>query len=121
MATIRVHSATGLRLLGWAFLSLATLSLAACTPSTKMTGVVKDNFGSLVEGVAVTVDNTGYTATTDKTGRYTLPYDPGAVNIRFTKDGYAIGHFGIRLPKQSKAVPIDVVVLEKFPPGDGVW
>src|SRR5712691_7373524 len=103
-----------------ALVPILAAAVAACTPSSRMTGIVKDNFGNLLEGVTVTVDKTDYVATTDKTGRYTVPFDPGVVNVKFTKDGYAIGHFGIRLADR-RTVPIDVVVLEKFPPGDGLW
>src|SRR5438128_2148462 len=84
MAARQVQLITNRKLLGFVILCLATLSLAACTPNTQMSGVVKDNFGAAIEGVKVTVDNTAYTATTDKAGKYTVAYDPGAVNIRFT-------------------------------------
>lgn len=99
---------------------LALLALAGCSPSYTMSGLVKDNFGNPLEGVSVSVDATGYTAVTDKTGRYRVGFDPGAVNIRFAKDGYVPGHFGIRLARQA-AVAIDVVVLQKVAPGDGLW
>lgn len=99
---------------------LALLTLAACSPSPTMNGEVRDNFGVPLAGVAVSIDNSSYVATTDEKGRYSIPFDPGAVNIRFAKDGYAAGHFGIRLP-QRKPQKIEAVALQKFPPGPGLW
>ncbi|MFO1183691.1 MAG: carboxypeptidase-like regulatory domain-containing protein [Bauldia sp.] len=98
----------------------AALFLAACSPTPTMTGEVRDNFGNPLPGVAVTVDKTSFAATTDEKGRYTVQFNPGAVNVRFVKDGYAEGHFGVRLP-QKKPQKIDVVTLQKIPPGPGLW
>ncbi|MFO1184420.1 MAG: carboxypeptidase-like regulatory domain-containing protein [Bauldia sp.] len=101
-------------------LALALMALAGCSPSNTMTGIVRDNFGNPIEGVAVSVEKSDYTAVTDKTGRYRVGYEPGGVNIRFAKDGYAPGRFGIRLGKKASQ-PIDVVVLQKLPGADGLW
>ena len=94
------------------FLALGILVLASCTttnnnttevlpkPTGTMEGFVAlyDEFGNALKssaGVAVTLDSTPYTATTDSTGKYVLKNIPinASYNFTFSKTGYVTWHY----------------------------
>lgn len=73
-------------------LLLTVGTIAGC--SKHLEGIVQDAAGNPVAGATVQIEGTDYWATTKKNGEYRLAFDPGALVIVVSKDGYQ----PIRLP-----------------------
>ncbi len=66
-----------------AILFLSLFILAGCNDDTgTLTGVVTDDYGELVSGAVITLDDSDYKATTDKDGRYVITdIEPGVYDV----------------------------------------
>jgi hypothetical protein len=76
-----------------AFLALLTIPVWAQTPTGTISGNVTDSSGAAVAGAAVTVTETGtnatFNATTDASGRYTVPFiQPGNYTVGVIASGF---------------------------------
>jgi len=52
-------------------------------------GIVIDNFGHPLEGVAVSIADVDLQTATDRSGHYSLQYVPGSITVFYEKGGYA--------------------------------
>ena len=102
------------------FLIACILILAACSSKPEIEGTVKDYFGSPVEGVQVSIENSAFTAITDADGKYQIEYMPGTFTVVFTKDGYSTRKMKLNLATKDK-FPAEDTVLIKLPDGHGVY
>ncbi len=101
-------------------LCLSLVLLSACERPLILRGQVKDVQGQTLPGVAVTVRNTEFEATTDGVGRYSLRCSPGALVLDFMKTGYTPGVLQVEVKDRISADARDVV-LWPLPVRKGVY
>lgn len=94
--------------------------LFGCGKKAEIVGTVLDNFGKVVEGATVKIENTAFTATTDKNGRYHIGYVPGKVDVSILKQGYSEEKINLNIAIESK-FPAKDVTLYKIPSDSGVF
>ena len=94
------------------------LALASCGRAG-IQGMVVDINGEAVPGAAVMVLGTDYYTHTDGTGRYTIGYAPGHVELRFAKSGYTPGRLVMDVAER-RQVKATQVLLWCLPPSPGV-
>ena len=94
------------------------LMLPAC--SKNIEGKVTDVFGNGVAGVAIKIDKSNYTTTTDNTGKYSLEYAPGSFSVKYAKSGYTTMRVDLNLQQKTK-FPAEEVVMYPIPKEQGVY
>lgn len=103
------------------FVEIALLAiLVSCSKKVVISGIVLDNFGKAVEGATVKIENTAFTATTDKDGKYHIGYVPGKVSLVIDKSGYASANLQIEIAVAVE-FPASNLILYKQLPGSGVY
>lgn len=93
-------------------LLIATI-VASCTDPT-LNGVVLDNKGQPIEGATVSIQNSQFKSVTDQSGRYSLDFVPGNLQVNYTKADF-IGDSLVINIAQKEEYPIDTIILVGYP------
>jgi hypothetical protein len=83
-------------------------------------GTVVDNYNRPIEGVMVKIEGTQFECKTDISGKYSVSYVPGKINMSFKKNGYSqsMKQFDISV---EDFFPAETVQLIKLPEEKGAW
>ena len=81
----------------------------------KIHGIVKDIFGKGIDGVSVQIENTGFQAKTNKSGKYSIDYVPGNITLLYSKSGYTTHKLCLSIYEKAKfpAAPIEMWPIPK--------
>jgi tetratricopeptide (TPR) repeat protein len=110
IAVLAVCAVLGIGIGGWFFLR----------GGASLNGLVIDNFGKPLDGVDVSIVNTGFHGVTDKNGRYRLEYIPGRFEVRYNKREHAEISLALE-PATAASFPVKDIVLHRIPPRPDVW
>ncbi|MFQ5965533.1 MAG: carboxypeptidase-like regulatory domain-containing protein [Candidatus Scalinduaceae bacterium] len=83
-------------------------------------GQVVDSFGNALKDVEVKIKGNKTTAKTDENGQYNIRYNPGKVEISFSKKGYATQKFPLNIRNVSE-VPLPNLTFWKLPESGGMF
>jgi hypothetical protein len=96
----------------------AGILLNSC--SKKIDGTIVDNFGKTIENAKVEIENSDFSAITDKSGNFKLDYVAGKIKINIKKDGYVAAVREIELAQKDN-YPLGKVELISIPDSAGVY
>lgn len=99
---------------------LLALMLTGCGKPDRVEGEVKDAFGRPLSDVAVEVEKSTFSAKTDKLGRYSVDYAPGAFSLKFRKAGYTTIRLDLDI-QQKAHFPAQPIVLYPLPNEEGFY
>ena len=88
--------------------------------SKQIEGKVLDNFGKPIEDVEVSISNTQYKTTSNKSGEYAIDYAAGEVIINFQKEGY-IDKNDLLYITEKQTYPLKEKTLVKLPDQLGIY
>lgn len=94
--------------------------LIGCSKSEKIEGVVKDIFGNPLSDVTVKIEKSTFSDKTDSSGRYSLDYVPGSINVVFSKEGYTTKNLTLDI-QQKAYFPAETMVLYPIPPNNTLF
>lgn len=83
-------------------------------------GVVHDPFGKGIEGVSMQIPKTTFTASTDKNGKYSLNYIPGAFSVKYMKPGYTTRVMDLTIQTKSR-FPVETIIMYPIPKDQGIY
>jgi hypothetical protein len=97
---------------------LILIAFAACDSrgSDSIVGVVKDENGKPIEGVKIQIENMKTSATTDKSGKYSIEYDPGDLRIHFSKRCFSEKIVRISISEKNRYPMKDITLKTKSMP-----
>ena len=82
--------------------------------NAEIKGIVKDCAGKPIEGVQVKIKHSKYSDSTNREGKYSVEYVPGAFTVLYTKTGYCNYQLDLNLTSKSE-FPIEDVILLTHP------
>lgn len=100
--------------------AFCTILLTSCGQSDHITGTVKDVFGDPIEGVQVSVENTGFGAKTAANGTYDLDYAPGKIVVGYSKEGFEPASLAVEIHQKVK-FPAKEITLYPLPQTKGIF
>ncbi len=103
----------------WLGIVLLGACLASCGKAKRIEGRVVSESGEPLAGVKVQVVNSAFMATTNQSGRYSLDYAPGTLQVAFAQDGRFTDTLNLSLSQKSY-FPAAEVRLLRIPAEPGV-
>jgi len=97
----------------------STFAFLACS-APRIHGTVLDPFGKGIEGVSVKIETSAFEATTDANGEYAIDYAPGALHLRFFKNGYTTRTLDLSLNQKSD-FPAEKILMYPIPGERGMF
>ena len=98
---------------------IAAILASACT-QPRIEGTVQAPSGVGLRGVAIAIENSGFSTTSDANGRYSVEFAPGSFAVTFSKAGFASSRLDLTLSEES-VYPAQPVVLLPYLEESGVY
>ena len=95
------------------------LALTVSCKASRITGTIVDNFGHPVAGASIEVTGTGFRATSDGAGHFSLDYAPGSFAVAASAVGHVNAEVAVNVA-QKVAYPLSNIVLIRVPRAEGV-
>jgi hypothetical protein len=106
---------------GYLAMPILAITLVACGgKDERIEGTVLDPFGNPIAEADVKVQKSTFTARTDRSGKYSLDYAPGALSISFSKPGYTTQKLELNIQQKSH-YPAEPMVLYEIPKDGAIY
>ena len=94
--------------------------LGGCGQAPSIEGEIRDMFGDPLADVVVEIENSQFSAVTNKDGRYSVSYAPGTISLKAKKAGHSTKKIVLTLSDKSK-FPAAPITLYQIPPVKGFF
>jgi hypothetical protein len=99
-------------------IATAMMAQVSCESDGRIVGVVRNNFGSPVQGAVVAIRGSEFSATTDSGGKFSLGFVPGEFVLTVAATSHAPHEIPLKLFSKAR-YPLASVTLALLPPSDG--
>ncbi len=100
--------------------SITAVSSTAFSRQGIFSGEVVDGFDNPVKDVDVKIKKSDFTAKTDETGKYRINFNPGRLEILFSKKGYTKQTFPLNV-RETTEVPLPRLTMWEYPESGGIF
>lgn len=100
--------------------TITAVSSTAFSRQGVFSGEVVDGFDSPIKDVDVKIKKSDFATKTDETGKYRISFNPGKLEILFSKKGYTKQTFPLNISGTTE-VPLPRLTLWKLPESGGIF